>query len=575
MKVLDVNPFHEGVQRNVRMLSRLESEMQTIAQTVEGLVAMEESLKGEGGNAIRMFYRECHLPFLQFFTTFQSQFSNTLKQMESALDTLEPIQDGFIRESYLEGEVEEGLNEIKQLTERLMDEANSIMNEVADIVDLPHLDDSEVQEGIGNAKNKRDDTVTQLNEFDTEQTVALTPIETDLNTMITWVSDIESLFVDGVTVIDFNQDKWVQLAVKNTLKTDLAQRIMGTESVVVKTDMNDFPGTMFGTAFGEVYSFKYKPNSKYEPAPLYGTGTSAYSYLQMSAVKKGAASFSNRAQYKKVGNPNPFVKSWNSFKEIGSDFTKGLETRADKAFESPYDFVNYMTIGVSDGLITGAKERAGKAFDTPYDFTNWLTLGFADTVKGAVAPEDPYSKDHWLASFGVATVGVGGVKPTISKGSVGGGKGKGTSSTGVNTAKKPKEVVKPVDDSLTYYRVQGGGEGFKSSQYRIQVNKDGTINVPNKNADLNVSAYDFEHAKYFRDSARPGGEIIEFKVPKELDDLVKETRIPQYGYSKNPLNQGGTAPKIVDPTTPGTSYELPAPWVEWIEEYGHSAKKIE
>lgn len=37
-----------------------------------------------------------------------------------------------------------------------------------------------------------------------------------------------------------------------------------------------------------------------------------------------------------------------------------------------------------------------------------------------------------------------------------------------------------------------------------------------------------------------------------------------------------TAPKLVDPTTPGVSYELPAePWIEWLEEYGHSAKKIE
>lgn len=34
-----------------------------------------------------------------------------------------------------------------------------------------------------------------------------------------------------------------------------------------------------------------------------------------------------------------------------------------------------------------------------------------------------------------------------------------------------------------------------------------------------------------------------------------------------PLNQGGAAPKITDPQTPGISIELPPPWVEWIEEY--------
>ncbi|MBO1628474.1 pre-toxin TG domain-containing protein [Bacillus sp. SY8(2021)] len=136
--------------------------------------------------------------------------------------------------------------------------------------------------------------------------------------------------------------------------------------------------------------------------------------------------------------------------------------------------------------------------------------------------------------------------------------------------------IDTTDESVTYYRVQGGGSGNKTSQYRVKVNEDGSISIPNKNADLNISAYDLEHAIYYRDVARPGGEIVEFKVPKELDDLVKETKVDQYGYSKNDKNQGGTAPKLVDPTTPDTSYELPAePWIKWLEEYGHSARRIE
>ncbi|WP_200880588.1 hypothetical protein [Clostridium drakei] len=37
-----------------------------------------------------------------------------------------------------------------------------------------------------------------------------------------------------------------------------------------------------------------------------------------------------------------------------------------------------------------------------------------------------------------------------------------------------------------------------------------------------------------------------------------------------PLNQGGTVRKIVDQTTPGNSYELPAPWIEWIDEFNNN-----
>ena len=141
---------------------------------------------------------------------------------------------------------------------------------------------------------------------------------------------------------------------------------------------------------------------------------------------------------------------------------------------------------------------------------------------------------------------------------------------------KVDDVVKGGSDTVKYYRVQGGGTGNQTSQYRIIINGDGSISIPNKNADLNISAYDLEHAQYFRDTARPGGEIVEFEVPKYLDDLIKENVVDQYGYTKNPLNQGGTAPKLVDPTTPGVSYELPSsPWLEWLEEYAHSSKIIE
>ena len=86
--------------------------------------------------------------------TFENQFTEVLTSMDDALSSLEPNASGFIRESFLEGEVEQGLEDIAQLTESLTDEANSIMQEVSDIVSLPKLDDSEVQEGVRNADNQ-------------------------------------------------------------------------------------------------------------------------------------------------------------------------------------------------------------------------------------------------------------------------------------------------------------------------------------------------------------------------------------------------------------------------------------
>ncbi len=223
MKILDVKPFHEGIDRNSAMLERLCDEMDAIMKTVEGLVAMEDSLKGEGGDAIRAFYAECHLPFQLFFDTTSREYIDKLRWMKNALDSLEPNPAGYIKQEFLEGDVEDGLQEIAEVTESLTDESNSIMDTVNDIVYLPHLDDSDVQEGVKRAGTRRDETITQLGAFDTDQTNALTSVETNFRAMETWIADLEGLFQDGLTDVDFPADMWDKYTETSPIKTDMAQ----------------------------------------------------------------------------------------------------------------------------------------------------------------------------------------------------------------------------------------------------------------------------------------------------------------------------------------------------------------
>ena len=208
MKILDVQPFHDGLQRNINMLNRLEGEISAIRTAVEGLVAMEETLKGAGGQAIRSFYNDAHLPFLHFFLTFEATFNTILSTMDSALNALEPTTNGYIRQAYLEGEVEQGLTEISQVTTSLTDESNTIIDSVSDIVALPHLDDSGVQDGVTSSRTSRDNTVTDLNEFDMTQTNALVLIEAAILNMEAWLTDIEYLMSEGLTDINFPAEEW-------------------------------------------------------------------------------------------------------------------------------------------------------------------------------------------------------------------------------------------------------------------------------------------------------------------------------------------------------------------------------
>ena len=129
------------------------------------------------------------------------------------------------------------------------------------------------------------------------------------------------------------------------------------------------------------------------------------------------------------------------------------------------------------------------------------------------------------------------------------------------------------EEMITYRRVQGGMPP-NASRTRILVDENGNIKIPNKTANLNISTGNAEHANYFLNKRGSNAEIVEFEVPKWFDEFLKEYAIPQKGYKSSPFSQGGTVPKVVDPTTPGTSYELPAPWIQWLEEYAVNGKRL-
>lgn len=116
-------------------------------------------------------------------------------------------------------------------------------------------------------------------------------------------------------------------------------------------------------------------------------------------------------------------------------------------------------------------------------------------------------------------------------------------------------------ETATVFRVQGGTPPLASRRL-IAIDDDGNVRI--NRTTLNVSVGDPAHAAHFLEK-RPGADIASFEIPKWMDNFIAEQAIPQLGYRTNPANQGGLAPKVVDPTTPGRSYELPGAWAEWLE----------
>lgn len=128
-----------------------------------------------------------------------------------------------------------------------------------------------------------------------------------------------------------------------------------------------------------------------------------------------------------------------------------------------------------------------------------------------------------------------------------------------------KRGLAPNSGTTTVFRVQGGRSlsGELGSRQLIDIDDFGDVAI--QNTTLNVSIGNRAHAEYFQ-SLRPGSKITSFEIPKWLDDFIEAEAIPQFRYNSNPLNQGGLAPKIVDPDQPGRSLELPSVWAEWLQE---------
>jgi hypothetical protein len=136
------------------------------------------------------------------------------------------------------------------------------------------------------------------------------------------------------------------------------------------------------------------------------------------------------------------------------------------------------------------------------------------------------------------------------------------SGRGLSSEIRTSENLNTESNNTTVFRVQGGTPP-KASRRHIIIDDNGNPKI--NETTLNISTGDPEHARYFLNK-RPGADITSFEIPKWMDEFLQSEAVPQLNYKSNPLNQDGLAPKIVDPSTPGTSYELPPVWAKWLEE---------
>ncbi|WP_017551812.1 LXG domain-containing protein [Heyndrickxia coagulans] len=197
MKTLDVEAFEQVAPDTQRALKEKSDQISDLQQAIDSFVNMEDAFKGKAGNAIRGYFRDFHQPFLLYLQSFLADYNEQLNQILKDLSYFEPDLKGYIEEAFIQNSVIPALKKLESAIGYLLEDANKAMREVSDLVELPKLDIDEKLHPIQKARKKANKTLEQLYDFDTKATRSLEALDQDIDTMIKFVRQMESMAGDG------------------------------------------------------------------------------------------------------------------------------------------------------------------------------------------------------------------------------------------------------------------------------------------------------------------------------------------------------------------------------------------
>ncbi|MER3124036.1 T7SS effector LXG polymorphic toxin [Bacillus pumilus] len=194
MKTLDAFALINGIDQTLNTLKQQSQQISSIEKQIQQIISLDGALKGEAGKAIRAFYTECHIPFLQFFQVVIEEYSAALKNTKQALHALESNQHGFISQSFIEHELDQGLKKAERTISEIVSEVNHAIGRIGHIVHLPNVDESAFQQNYQKAWLETSRTIGLLHAFDREQTSALHETKSSLQTMKQYIGTLSTMF---------------------------------------------------------------------------------------------------------------------------------------------------------------------------------------------------------------------------------------------------------------------------------------------------------------------------------------------------------------------------------------------
>lgn len=210
MRTLNSLSLHSGIDGVLSKIKSQRKQANELEKVIHEFSNLDDSLKGKGGSSIRAFYQDCHIPILSFYDSALKNYENVLTALKEASTQLESDSSGFIRQSFLEGELTTGLKKAHDVTIDLVDEVNTSLDRVSDIVAIENLDDQTFLTHYQTAHSKIKKTVDKLGTFDTNQTKELASVEDDIQLMHKYLNELQGMFKSenfSIERYDVNQVK--------------------------------------------------------------------------------------------------------------------------------------------------------------------------------------------------------------------------------------------------------------------------------------------------------------------------------------------------------------------------------
>ncbi|WEG17857.1 LXG domain-containing protein [Alkalihalophilus pseudofirmus] len=223
MKILDAASMIENVESLLQEVKRQQDQLSPVESWLHNeaaLLGVESRFNGRTAIRIINYFTYCHGPFVKLLRTILSEFEASL---EGTLNQLNAYfnQNEFIREDFLQDEVNGKIQELKSTMTTLGEEVNGIIAMYKDVVYLPEFNYNRVIDGLAASKSKSEETVEKVYEYDYEQLPSMEFVGQDIQLLQNYASSLEEMFVSqSISIEQFNhnmiKDNEAFRAVKNT-----------------------------------------------------------------------------------------------------------------------------------------------------------------------------------------------------------------------------------------------------------------------------------------------------------------------------------------------------------------------